>query len=119
MTTSQPSTRPPAADMGSGGMLLVVDSADDTERARILFQEGNAAYRERNWQLAYDKFHEAFGLAPTYDLAGNLGDVELMLEKPREAAEHLAYSLKNWPAGQAEARAKTAARLKSNGNSGP
>jgi hypothetical protein len=87
-------------------------SADDTERARILFQEGNAAYRERNWQLAYEKFHEAFGLAPTYDLAGNLGDVELMLDKPRDAAEHLAYSLKNWPAGQAEARAKTAARLK-------
>jgi hypothetical protein len=65
----------------------------NTEKARVLFQEGNAAYRERNWQLAYDKFHEAFGLAPTYDLAGNLGDVELM-EKPRDAAG-TPYSLKN------------------------
>ncbi len=35
----------------------------------------------------------------TFDIAGNLGDCELHVGQPREAADHLAYALKNLPAG--------------------
>ena len=47
----------------------------------------------------------------SYDIAGNLGDVELTLGKPRDAAEHLEYSYRNWPTGKQEARQRTLERL--------
>ncbi len=56
-------------------------STKNLDQARQLFQEGNEAYRARNWTEAYDRFKEAFALSATYDIAGNLGDVELTLEK--------------------------------------
>mgnify|MGYP001402994742 CR=1 FL=1 len=43
--------------------------------------------------------------------AGNLGDVEVYLGKYRDAAEHLEYSLRNWPAGQEAAKKRTAERF--------
>ncbi|MBK7581331.1 MAG: hypothetical protein IPI67_14090 [Myxococcales bacterium] len=44
-------------------------------------------------------------------MAGNLGDVEVFQGKFRDAAEHLEYSLRNWPAGQEASRKRTAARF--------
>ena len=37
--------------------------------------------------------------AGPFDIAGNLGECELHVGQPREAAEHLSYALRNLPAG--------------------
>jgi hypothetical protein len=81
------------------------------DRAAELFRQGNEAYKKKKWDDAYKLFKEAFEAKQSYDVAGNLGDVELMLGKQRDAAEHLAWSLRHWPAGQSEARARTEQRL--------
>ncbi|MBK7581326.1 MAG: hypothetical protein IPI67_14065 [Myxococcales bacterium] len=44
-------------------------------------------------------------------MAGNLGDVEVFQGKFRDAAEHLEFSLRHWPAGQEASRKRTAARF--------
>jgi len=79
--------------------------------AAALFKQGNDAYRMKKWDEAYQAFWRAFDLKKTYDIAGNLGDVELIVGKPRDAAEHLEFSLREWPAGQQAARKRTMERL--------
>jgi len=79
--------------------------------AAALFKQGNDAYRMKRWEEAYQAFWRAFDLKKAYDIAGNLGDVELILGKNRDAAEHLDFSLRNWPAGQQSARKRTTERL--------
>jgi hypothetical protein len=79
--------------------------------AAALFKQGNDAYRMKKWDEAYKAFWRAFDLKKTYDIAGNLGDVELIVGKPRDAAEHLEFSLREWPAGQQAARKRTMERL--------
>ena len=85
--------------------------APELDQADVLFQKGNTAYREKKWQEAYDAYTKAFALKQSYDIAGNLGDVELMLGKHRDAAEHLAFSLRSWPALRLEQKKRTAERL--------
>ncbi len=87
-------------------------SPADSNKADALFKQGNELYKQRKWKAAYEKFAEAFALKQSYDVAGNLGDVELTLGKPRDAAEHLEYSYRNWPAGNQDARERTLERLK-------
>src|SRR6185503_10534547 len=47
---------------------------------------------------AYRAYKAGYDLKKGYDLAGNLGNVELALGRPRDAAEHLSFCLKNFPA---------------------
>ncbi|KYF69579.1 PEGA domain-containing protein [Sorangium cellulosum] len=81
--------------------------ADVVAKQRALFEQGNALYDERRWAEARDKFLEAWKLKQSYDVAANLGDVELMLGEARSAAEHLAYALREFPAGGKPALRKT------------
>ena len=95
------SSEPPPTSPAMGA-----EDADD------LYRRGNVAYDQKNWQEAYRLYLAAWGLKKSFDIAGNLGDVELRLGKPRDAAEHLAYSFRIFPAnGKAEAREKTKTRL--------
>jgi len=64
----------------------------------------------KKWEEAERAFSEAWGLKQSYDIAGNLGDVEVYLGRYRDAAEHLEFSLRNWPAGQEAAKKRTADR---------
>ena len=83
-------------------------SAGDLDRADQLYRKGNTAYDAEKWQDAYDTFGAAWALKKSFDIAGNLGDVELVLGKPRDAAEHLSYSLRHAPASmKAEVRDRT------------
>lgn len=70
-------------------------SAD--ERAMALFRKGIEAHKQGNWPEAESYYRSAFELKRSYDIAGNLGDVELKLNKPRDAAEHLAFTIRNFP----------------------
>ena len=42
-------------------------------------------------------YRAAFELRQSFEIAGNLGDVELIQGKPRDAAEHLGYAVREFP----------------------
>jgi len=74
-----------------------VDKTSPEERAAFLFRVGNLAYREQRWLEAETAYRAAWALRRSHDVAGNLGEVELRLGRPREAATLLTYSLVHAP----------------------
>jgi hypothetical protein len=62
-----------------------------------LFDQAQAAFAKGDKQGAYTAYLKAWGLQKSYDIAGNLGNVELRLGKHRDAAEHLSYGVTNFP----------------------
>ncbi|MBE7478793.1 MAG: hypothetical protein HS104_02220 [Polyangiaceae bacterium] len=86
-------------------------TADSPDEASKLFKKGNEAYKLKKWDEAAAAFKEAWALKQSYDIAGNLGDVEVYLGKYRDAAEHLEFSLRNWPAGQEASKKRTQERF--------
>ncbi|WP_441292071.1 PEGA domain-containing protein [Sorangium sp. KYC3313] len=77
----------------------VEPAADIVAKQRVLFEQGNTLYDAQRWSEARDAFLAAWKLKRSYDVAANLGDVELLLGEARSAAEHLAYALREFPAG--------------------
>lgn len=69
----------------------------DTERAARLYQQGNAAFEQKQWAEAEAAYLGAWNIAHTFDVAANLGVVEMHLGKHRAAAEFLAYSARTAP----------------------
>ncbi|WP_437709310.1 PEGA domain-containing protein [Sorangium sp. So ce448] len=67
------------------------------QRAAPFFQQGLTAADEGRWADAEVAYLKAWAIAKTYDIAANLGVVELKLGKPRLAATHLAFSLRAAP----------------------
>jgi hypothetical protein len=72
-------------------------AADSSGEADELFRKGKAAFDAGRFEQAYSFHRAAWGLKQTYDIAGNLAQVELKLGKPREAAEHIAFALAHFP----------------------
>jgi hypothetical protein len=62
-----------------------------TKKARQLYAEGVKAYQLARWEEARASFLAAWALAKHYTIAGNLADCEMRLGLYRDAAEHLAY----------------------------
>ena len=62
-----------------------------------MFRKGIEAHKQGNLVEAEGYYRTAFDLKKSYDIAGNLGDVELKLGKPRDAAEHLSFTIRNFP----------------------
>ena len=56
-------------------------AAAPSDEASELFKKGNEAYKQKKWAEAEKAFEEAFALKQAYDIAGNLGDVELLQGK--------------------------------------
>ena len=75
-----------------------------------LFDQAQDAFAKGDKQGAYNAYRAAWALQKSYDIAGNLGNVELKLGKYREAAEHLAFSLENFPPTGEEATQKATER---------
>lgn len=71
---------------------------DLSARADAYFRRGKQLVRENKLEEAYEAYRAGYVLKQGYDLAGNLGNVELALGKLRDAAEHLAFCLRNFPA---------------------
>lgn len=81
-------------------MALVTPAhADDTARAKELYEMGNKLYDEQKWAEAEAAYQSAWNLRKSFDLAGNLGDVEMQLGQYRDAAEHLSYAYDEFPTG--------------------
>jgi hypothetical protein len=95
-------------------------SADDApgsdaamEKSSALYLKGRALHARAQWPEAEKLYQEAWDIRRTFDIAGNLGDCELHVGQPREAAAHLTYALKNFPAGgTAEQKQTLTDRLK-------
>jgi tetratricopeptide (TPR) repeat protein len=80
-------------------------SAKTADRADELFGQGNEAFDAGRLEEAYPIYQQAWALKRTYDIAGNLGQVELKLGKFRDAAEHLDFTLRLFPpTGKSEPR---------------
>jgi hypothetical protein len=85
LTWSAPALSRPQGDANHG-------EADD------YFRQGKSLVGQGKLEDAYRAYLAGYRLKKGYDIAGNLGNVELELGKPRDAAEHLAFCLKNFPA---------------------
>ncbi|MGK3960947.1 hypothetical protein WMF38_48825 [Sorangium sp. So ce118] len=67
---------------------------DDGARAARVYHEGVAAANEGRWQQAYAAYREAWMLKQHFQIAANLGQAALKLGKHRDAAEYLAFFLR-------------------------
>ncbi|WP_437319120.1 PEGA domain-containing protein [Sorangium sp. So ce385] len=61
-----------------------------SDKARKLYIEGVAASEQNRWADAYASFVAAWALQKHYTIVGGIGTCELMLQRYRDAAEHLA-----------------------------
>jgi tetratricopeptide (TPR) repeat protein len=67
------------------------------EQAAEQMAKGNRAFREGKFADAEKAYREAFAIKKGYDISGNLGAALLAQGKRREAAQHLAYTLRLFP----------------------
>ncbi|WP_437894934.1 PEGA domain-containing protein [Sorangium sp. So ce124] len=73
------------------------DAAGDNARAAQLYRDGNLAFDQKRWAEAELLYLKAWALVRTFDIATNLGHVQLKLNKPRSAAAFLAFALRTAP----------------------
>lgn len=79
---------------------------EGADPADVAFRRANALYKQQRHAEAKAAYEEAFRLKKSHDIASNLAYAELKLGKTRDAAEHLAFAVKNWPpTGKSENRA--------------
>jgi len=86
--------------------------SERSARVTELFENGNRRFDSGDLTGAEAAYEEAWALSQSFDIAANLGAVELDQGKSREAAEHFAFALSTFPAGGAsEKRAALSERL--------
>jgi len=81
------------------------------DRAKKLYEDGAKAAGLNQWERARAVFAEAWRLKQHWQIAVNLGQAELKTGKYRDAAEHLAYFLREGQAAGAADRKKGEAML--------
>jgi uncharacterized membrane protein len=70
---------------------------DSAQKADQLFQKSRVLYTSGKMREAREALLSAWALKKSYDIAANLGTVELELGLYRDAAEHMGYSLRTFP----------------------
>lgn len=99
--------KPPAPEREpprSPGAKALSEASD--EGVRGLFERGVRAVDQGKLALAEELFSKALGLAPTWDIATNLGVVERKLHHDAAAATHLRFALRALPPSE-EDRTRT------------
>lgn len=78
------------------GSVAVVQPAlaDDADRS---FEQGTTALKAGKYEDARHAFEAVWKQRKTHDVAANLALAELQLGKHRDAAEHFAFALRNFP----------------------
>jgi hypothetical protein len=76
----------------------VID-ASSLAKQRALFDQGNRLYDQNKLAEAEALYLEAWRIKKSFDVAGNLGGLELDLKKWRAAAGFLSFALREFPAG--------------------
>ncbi len=69
----------------------------DYARARTLYRRASQAFEGGHYTEARELLLRAWALRQSYDVAASLGDTEVRLGLFADAAEHLSYSLRNFP----------------------
>lgn len=77
---------------------LTVASPSFADEADRLFAEGGAAFDAQKYEDALRAFEAAWKLRQSYDIAGALAQAEMQTGKHRDAAQHLAFALRTFPA---------------------
>ncbi len=93
-----PAPAPPAGSSGASDGVIMVDSP--AERAAKLKAEGLKAMAAKDFRRAYELLGEALNNQKSFDLADAYGSAALELNKFREAAEYLAWSVAHAPPDQ-------------------
>ncbi len=81
---------------------LAQETKSPAAAARAYYQEGIDLTAAGRLGEAEAKFLEAWALQKSYDVAANLGEVSMRLEKPAEAAFYFKFALANFPASGQE-----------------
>lgn len=104
--TGKASTPPPPASATAAAAAPPVTAAPEAKSpaatAKALYEQGVDLAGQRKLDEAEGKFLEAWALQKSYDVAANLGEVSMMLDKPAEAAFFLTFALANFPASGKE-----------------
>lgn len=106
-TAASSSASPSASASAPPSALPTAAPASDPsapEATDSLYNQGNEAYDRGDLQLAFELYTGAFKLRKSYDIARNLGLVELKLGRFRDAIEHLTYSLSLYPSNRADTK---------------
>jgi hypothetical protein len=77
---------------------LATPDKSTSDRADELIRRGNTFAKKDQWAEAAPLFREAWNLKQSYDIGGNLGVAESSLGQWRDAAEHLSFALRTFPA---------------------
>ncbi len=75
------------------------DPAAVLAQQRQIFQQANALWDQGKLPEAERAYLAAWKLKRSYDVAGNLGNVEADMKKWRAAAEYLSFAIREFPAG--------------------
>jgi hypothetical protein len=82
--------------------------ADDNDRARALYRQATAAFERMRPEEALAGFRASWNIRKTHDVALSLGQVELVLKKYRDAAEHLDFAIRHFPPMESSEMLETA-----------
>ena len=72
-------------------------NADEYAHARALYKKAAEAFEASQYDEARRLLLDAWALRQSYDVAASLGDTEIKLGLFAEAAEHLSFSVRNFP----------------------
>ena len=100
-----------ATSAGQTPTAAALSGASNSAAAVRHYEEGVKAAKSARWNSAYEEFLAAWKLKQHYQIAANLGRAELKLGKYRDAAEHLAYFLREAPHVDEAERAAAQAML--------
>jgi tetratricopeptide (TPR) repeat protein len=75
------------------------DAMHASAEAEHLFAQATEAFESGRYAEALEAYRHAWRLAPAFRTAVGVGQVELHLGMHRDAAEHLSYALRHFPAG--------------------
>ncbi len=71
------------------------DLIDGSDELQKLYMEGDAALKRLAFQEAEQLFKKAWAQSRSFDVAAKLGETKLELGKHREAAQYLAFAIRN------------------------
>ncbi|WP_437638471.1 PEGA domain-containing protein [Sorangium sp. So ce854] len=88
----------PAAAASPQAAPAGAQAAQASREADAAFARGKELYRQGKLDAAYEAYRTAWSLKQSYDIAANLANTELQRGMKVEAAEHLAFCLRSFPA---------------------
>lgn len=97
------------AAQSAGASAPMEEAPQISDQARALYVQGMKAAEKKDWPAAHAAFLEAWKLNEHYQIAANLGSMEIKLGRNRDACEHLAIYLRKAPQDKVKDRMRAMA----------